>query len=42
MSGTPIEMSKVKQVIRMYESGVPKKEITRRLGRWETYPLQII
>lgn len=32
MSGTPIEMSKVKQVIRMYESGVPKKEIARRLG----------
>jgi len=32
MSGTPIEMSKVKQVIRMYESGVPKKDIARRLG----------
>jgi len=32
MSGTPIEMSKVKHVIRMYESGVPKKEIARRLG----------
>jgi len=32
MSGTPIEMSKVKQVIRMYESEVPKKEIARRLG----------
>jgi len=32
MSGTPIEMSKVKQVIRMHESGVPKKEISRRLG----------
>ena len=32
MSGTAIEMSKVKHVIRMYESGVPKKEIARRLG----------
>ena len=31
MSGTPIEMSKVKQVIRMYESGVPKRDIARRL-----------
>ena len=25
-------MSKVKHVIRMYESGVPKKDIARRLG----------
>ncbi len=32
MAARPIEMSKVKQVIRMYESGVPKKEIARRLG----------
>jgi transposase len=32
MSGRAIEMSKVKHVIRMYESGVPKKEIARRLG----------
>lgn len=32
MSGRPIEMSKVKQVIRMYESGVPIKGIARRLG----------
>jgi transposase len=32
MAGKPIEMSKVKQVIRMYESGVPKKQIAGRLG----------
>jgi transposase len=32
MSGTPIEMSKVKHVIRMLEAGVPKKEIARRLS----------
>lgn len=32
MSGGPIEMSKVKQVLRMYESGVPIKGIARRLG----------
>jgi transposase len=32
MSGRPIKMSKVKQVIRMYESGVPIKGIARRLG----------
>ena len=32
MAARPIEMSKVKHVIRMYESGVPKKEIARRLG----------
>ena len=32
MSGRPIAMSKVKQVIRMYESGVPIKGIARRLG----------
>lgn len=32
MAARTIEMSKVKQVIRMYESGVPKKEIARRLG----------
>jgi transposase-like protein len=32
MSGTPIEMSKVRQVIRMYESGVSIKGIKRRLG----------
>ncbi len=32
MAARPIEMSKVKHVIRMYNSGVPKKEIARRLG----------
>ena len=32
MAARPIEMSKVKHVIRMYESGMPKKEIARRLG----------
>jgi len=32
MSGTAIEMSKVKQVIRMYESGVSIKGISRKLG----------
>jgi predicted transcriptional regulator len=32
MAARAIEMSKVKHVIRMYESGVPKKEIARRLG----------
>ena len=32
MSGITIEMSKVKQIIRMYESGVCKKEIARRLS----------
>lgn len=32
MAARTIEMSKVKQVIRMYESGVPKEEIARRLG----------
>jgi transposase len=32
MSGRSIEMSKVKHVIRMYDGGVPKKEIARRLG----------
>jgi len=32
MSGKPIEMSKVKQVIRMHESGVSIKGISRRLS----------
>lgn len=32
MAARTIEMSKVKHVIRMYESGVPKKEIAKRLG----------
>lgn len=32
MAGKTITMSKVKQVIRMYNLGVPKKEIARRLG----------
>jgi transposase len=32
MAGQTITMSKVKQVIRMYNLGVPKKEIARRLG----------
>jgi len=32
MSGTPIEMSIVKQIIRMYESGVSIKGISRNLG----------
>jgi len=32
MSGTTIEMSKVKQVIRMHESGVSIKGISRKLG----------
>jgi transposase len=32
MAGKTIAMSKVKQVIRMYNLGIPKKEIARRLG----------
>jgi transposase len=32
MAARTIEMSKVKHIIRMYESGVPKKEIAKRLG----------
>ncbi len=32
MSGTPIDISKVKHIIRRYESGIPKKDIEHRIS----------